>query len=183
MNYPDYGEARVIAGYLNNNANGTGTLRLAYKNDVANSNGTDPSSLYGNGSPDTLWPDNPAWVAGDPRAPGTGMGGTLATVNGASIIGKWSIAFTSNTSVTTTAEPSKYRCGRVPGAAVSHSHIDSAQPAVVPMATSKSMLPVRAPVPSPTTSMGAPAPCTTDSNVSIPCFTVIWIERPSPGLP
>ncbi|OQC04615.1 MAG: hypothetical protein BWX79_02464 [Alphaproteobacteria bacterium ADurb.Bin100] len=50
----------------------------------------------------------------------------------------------SSTSVTTTAEPSKYRCGEVPGAAVSQSHIDSAQPAVVPIATSRSMLPVRA---------------------------------------
>ncbi len=31
-----------------------------------------------------------------------------------------------------------------PGSAVSHNHIDKAQPAVVPIATSKSMLPVSA---------------------------------------
>jgi hypothetical protein len=124
MNYPDYGEPRVIAGYLNNNANGTGTLRLAYKNDVANSNGTDPSSLYGNGSPDTLWPDNPAWVAGDPRAPGTGMGGTLATVNGASIIGKWSIAFTSNTSVTITSPSGETASGALPNEATAQLFAD-----------------------------------------------------------
>ena len=48
------------------------------------------------------------------------------------------------TSVITKAEPSKYRCTMAPGSAVSHSHMDSAQPAVVPMATSKSILPVRA---------------------------------------
>ena len=50
----------------------------------------------------------------------------------------------SSTSVTTTADASKYRCGVWPGAAVSHSHIDRPQPALVPMATSKSMLPVSA---------------------------------------
>ena len=47
----------------------------------------------------------------------------------------------SSTSVTTTAEASKYRCGACPGCAVNHSHIDKPQPALVPMATSKSMLP------------------------------------------
>ena len=44
----------------------------------------------------------------------------------------------------TTAEPSKYRCGMVPGAALHHSHTDKAQPALVPSATSKSMLPLAA---------------------------------------
>ena len=47
----------------------------------------------------------------------------------------------SSTSVTTTAEASKYRCGACPSCAVSHSHIDSPQPADVPIATSRSMLP------------------------------------------
>ena len=47
----------------------------------------------------------------------------------------------SSTSVMTTADASKYRCGVCPGWAVSHSHIDKPQPALVPMATSKSMLP------------------------------------------
>jgi hypothetical protein len=50
----------------------------------------------------------------------------------------------SSTSVTTTAEASKYRCGVCPGWAVSHSHTDSPQPALVPMATNKSMLPLSA---------------------------------------
>ena len=52
----------------------------------------------------------------------------------------------SSTSVTTTADASKYRCGMWPGwsGAVSHSHIDKPQPALVPTATSKSMLPLSA---------------------------------------
>ena len=53
----------------------------------------------------------------------------------------------SSTSVTTTADASKYRCGTCPGwsvGAVSHSHIDRPQPALVPSATSKSMLPLSA---------------------------------------
>ena len=49
----------------------------------------------------------------------------------------------SNTSVITTAEASKYRCGMLPGVALSHSQTESAQPALVPMATSRSMLPLR----------------------------------------
>ena len=48
------------------------------------------------------------------------------------------------TSEITTAEASKYRWGMLPASALSHSHTDSPQPALVPMATSKSMLPVRA---------------------------------------
>ena len=50
----------------------------------------------------------------------------------------------SRTKVITSAEPSKYRCTMAPGAALSHSHTDSAHPAVVPRATSKSILPLRA---------------------------------------
>ena len=49
-----------------------------------------------------------------------------------------------STSVTTTAEASKYRCTMAPGAALSHNHMDKVHPAVVPMATSKSILPVSA---------------------------------------
>ncbi|MNV28552.1 hypothetical protein D3C71_1197450 [compost metagenome] len=50
----------------------------------------------------------------------------------------------SSTSVTTTAEASKYRCGACPACAVAHSHTDRPQPALVPSATSKSMLPLSA---------------------------------------
>ena len=44
----------------------------------------------------------------------------------------------------TTAEASKYKCGMLPSCALHHNHTDKPQPALVPMATSKSMLPVRA---------------------------------------
>ena len=50
----------------------------------------------------------------------------------------------SSTRVMTTAEPSKYRCTMSPGPARHHNQVDRAQPAVVPMATSSSMLPVPA---------------------------------------
>ena len=43
--------------------------------------------------------------------------------------------------VITSADATKYRCGVCPGWAVSLSHSDKPQPALVPMATSKSMLP------------------------------------------
>ena len=50
----------------------------------------------------------------------------------------------SSTSVTTTAEPSKYKCTITSGSALSHNHIDKHQPAVVPIATSRSMFPENA---------------------------------------
>ncbi|MCY1521672.1 hypothetical protein D9M68_564970 [compost metagenome] len=56
----------------------------------------------------------------------------------------------SSTSVITTAEASKYRCGTMPCPACSpvaarhHSHSDRPKAALVPSATSRSMLPVRA---------------------------------------
>ena len=50
----------------------------------------------------------------------------------------------SSTKVITTAEPSKYKCTMAPAGAVSHNHTDSAQPALVPSATNKSILPVPA---------------------------------------
>ena len=61
----------------------------------------------------------------------------------------WRLARASNhlpskTKVMTTAEPSKYKCTIAPAGAVSHSHTDKAQPAVVPKATNKSMLPLPA---------------------------------------
>ena len=49
-----------------------------------------------------------------------------------------------NTSVMTTAEPSKYKCTMAPSGADHHSHTDKTQPAVVPSATNRSMLPVPA---------------------------------------
>ena len=114
MNFPDYGMSKCIAGYLYNNADRTGNFRLAYKNDVPNTNGADPNSLYGGGSPNDLWPANPAWVEGDNRKPGTGIGGTLANVNGTSILGTWSITFTSNTSVTITSPSGQTSTGSLP---------------------------------------------------------------------
>ena len=48
------------------------------------------------------------------------------------------------TSVMTTAEPSKYKCGVAPSGADHHNQTDNNQPALVPNATSKSMLPVSA---------------------------------------
>jgi len=123
-NYPDYGQPRCIAGYLNNNANGTGYLRLAFKNELANSNGQSPNDLYGNGNLNNLWPDNPAWVEGDPKKPGTGIGGTLCSVNGASILGKWSITFTSNTSVTITAPSGETATGALPNEATAQLFAD-----------------------------------------------------------
>jgi len=113
-NFPDYGQPRCITGYLNNNADGSGTLRLAYKNEIAGSNGQAPNDNYGNGSPNDLWPDNPAYVPGEPKKPGTGIGGTLCSVNGASILGKWSITFTSNTSVTITSPSGQTATGALP---------------------------------------------------------------------
>ena len=61
----------------------------------------------------------------------------------------WRLARTSShlpssTSVITRAEPSKYKCTIAPCGARSHSHTDKAQPAVVPSATSKSILPLAA---------------------------------------
>ena len=50
----------------------------------------------------------------------------------------------SSTSVITTAEASKYKCGMVSSSALSHNQTESAQPALVPMATSRSMLPLKA---------------------------------------
>lgn len=117
QNFPDYGQPRCIAGYLNSNADGTANLRLAYKNELGGSNGTTPNDLYGGGSPNDLWPANPAWVIGDPKAPGTGIGGTLASVNGTSILGKWSISFTSNTSVTITSPGGQTASGTLPNEA------------------------------------------------------------------
>ena len=114
QNFPDYGQPRCLAGYLYNNADGTANLRLAYKNDVGGSNGTVPNDLYGVGSPNDLWPANPAWVPGDPRAPGTGIGGTLASVNGTSILGKWSISFTGNTDFTITSPSGQTASGSLP---------------------------------------------------------------------
>ena len=124
QNYPDWGQPRNVTAFLSNNANGGGTLRLAYKNDLANTNGADPNSLYGNGSPNDLWPANPAWVAGSDRAPGTGIGGTLASVNGATITGTWSISFTSNTEVTLTSPSGETASGALPNEATAQLFAD-----------------------------------------------------------
>ena len=61
----------------------------------------------------------------------------------------WRLARTSNhlpssTSVITRAEPSKYKCTMAPCGARSQSHTDNAQPAVVPKATNRSILPLPA---------------------------------------
>ena len=124
QNYPDWGQPRNVTAFLSNNANGGGTLRLAYKNDLANTNGADPNSLYGNGSPNDLWPANPAWVAGSDRAPGTGIGGTLASVNGATITGTWRISFTSNTEVTITSPSGETASGALPNEATAQLFAD-----------------------------------------------------------
>jgi hypothetical protein len=107
----------VIAGYLNNNADCTGYLRLAFKNDVGGSNGSAPNDLYGNGDLNNLWPADPAYVEGADRKPGTGIGGTLASVSGASIKGTWSIIFTSNTDVTIKSPSGQTASGSLPNEA------------------------------------------------------------------
>ena len=61
----------------------------------------------------------------------------------------WCLARTSShlpsrTMVMTTADPSKYRCGMLPGSAAHHNQTDRPQPADVPRATSRSMLPAPA---------------------------------------
>ena len=117
QNFPDYGQPRCIAGFVTNNADGSAFFRLAFKNELAGSNGQAPNDLFGNGDINALWPANPAWVSGDPKAPGTGIGGTLASVSGASILGKWSISFTSNTSVTISSPSGQTATGSLPNEA------------------------------------------------------------------
>ncbi len=111
-NAPDWGQPVCALAFINNNADGSANMRFAYKNDIASSNG-----YTGHGYWDT---DNAAdlydGITG-PGAAGTGKGGTLAYVNSSTILGTWTIRFTSDTNVTITAPDGQTASGSLPNAA------------------------------------------------------------------
>ncbi|MES2705256.1 MAG: hypothetical protein V4726_01520 [Verrucomicrobiota bacterium] len=84
LNYVDYSADNCLVLFLNNNADGSGGMRLAYKDSAPNSNGQAGHDY---------------WTADD----GTGKGGSLAFVNGGSILGTWSLTFENSTSATITS--------------------------------------------------------------------------------
>ncbi len=98
---PDWSEPKCILGAINNNADGSASMRIAYKNHVANSNGyetaTENHNYYVNETFDDLYDG----VTG-PGAAGTGKGGTLGFANSSTVLGTWSITFTNNTGLTIT---------------------------------------------------------------------------------
>jgi hypothetical protein len=109
MNYPDWAQAKCALAFINNNADGSGNMRFAYKNDVANSNGYAGHGYWDNDNPADLYDG----ITGAGPV-GTGKGGTLAYVNSTTIRGTWSITFTSNTNVTITAPDGQTSSGSLP---------------------------------------------------------------------
>ncbi len=109
MNYPDWGLAKCALAFINNNADGSGNMRFAYKNDVANSNGYAGHGYWDNDNPSDLYDG----VTG-PGLVNTGKGGTIAYVNSTTVRGTWSITFTSNTAVTITAPDGQTSSGSLP---------------------------------------------------------------------
>lgn len=85
-NNPDYSQPVCAGVWIYPNGDGTGSFAMRYKDHVANSNG--PAG-------------NEYWM-GDP-APSHGLGGQLAAVNSASMLGTWKITFTSDTDFTMTS--------------------------------------------------------------------------------
>lgn len=84
LNYVDYSADNCIVLFLNNNADGSGGMRLAYKDSAPNSNGQAGHDY---------------WTNDD----GTGKGGSLAYVNSSTVLGTWSLTFDSDTSATITS--------------------------------------------------------------------------------
>lgn len=84
VNYVDYSADNCVVLFLNNNADGSGGMRLAYKDSAPNSNGQSGHDY---------------WTADD----GTGKGGSLAYVNSSTILGTWSLTFENNVSATITS--------------------------------------------------------------------------------
>lgn len=84
LNYVDYSAENCIVLFMNNNADGSGGMRLAYKDSAPNSNGQTGHDY---------------WTNDD----GSGHGGSLAYVNSSTVLGTWSLTFDSPTSATITS--------------------------------------------------------------------------------
>ncbi|RYD35561.1 MAG: hypothetical protein EOP86_08160 [Verrucomicrobiaceae bacterium] len=84
LNYVDYSAENCVVLFLTNNADGSGGMRLAFKDSAPNSNGQAGHDY---------------WTTDD----GTGKGGTLAYVNSSTITGTWSLTFESDTAATITS--------------------------------------------------------------------------------
>ncbi len=90
-NSPDWSEPICAVASINNTAEGGGNMRFAYKNHQRDSNGLDGHEYWVDDNGDVYAEEE------GPGADGTGKGGSLAYVNSETILGKWSITFTDNT--------------------------------------------------------------------------------------
>ena len=92
-----------IPDYTDPDYQGDHCLRLNFRRDATGEPGASGSVEYKVNSPNSNGPaGNEFWV-NDSEGPSTGLGGTLAYVSSADIVGTWSLTFTSDTDFTVTA--------------------------------------------------------------------------------